>query len=138
MAEATDTSERGLERLICTALAGPPCDPPTEGKVAEARPGYGGGGWSSGNPHDYDREFCVDRRQRAAFLHAAQPDIAELLALNENGPTRRKFLARLQGDAIRLKAEIMVDHFHDQVIAKNKIGGAARAMVVTNGIPCRA
>ena len=36
--------------------------------------------------------------------------------------------------AIRLKAEIMVDHFHQQVIAKTKIGGAARAMVVTNGI----
>ena len=36
--------------------------------------------------------------------------------------------------AIRLKAEIMVDHFHEQVIARNKIGGAARAMVVTNGI----
>ena len=36
--------------------------------------------------------------------------------------------------AIRLKAEIMVDHFHDQVLAKNKIGGQARAMVVTNGI----
>ena len=36
--------------------------------------------------------------------------------------------------AIRLKAEIMVDHFHEQVLAKNKIGRAARAMVVTNGI----
>ena len=36
--------------------------------------------------------------------------------------------------AIRLKAEIMVDHFHEQVIAKTKIGGEARAMVVTNGI----
>ena len=36
--------------------------------------------------------------------------------------------------AIRLKAEIMVDHFQDQVLAKNKIGGQARAMVVTNGI----
>ena len=36
--------------------------------------------------------------------------------------------------AIRLKAEIMVDHFHEQVIAQNKIGGQARAMVVTNGI----
>ena len=36
--------------------------------------------------------------------------------------------------AIRLKAEIMVDHFHDQVLQQNKIGGAARAMVVTNGI----
>jgi len=36
--------------------------------------------------------------------------------------------------AIRLKAEIMVDHFHSQVLALNKIGGKARAMVVTSGI----
>ncbi len=36
--------------------------------------------------------------------------------------------------AIRLKAEIMVDHFHEQVMALNKIGGNARAMVVCNGI----
>jgi len=36
--------------------------------------------------------------------------------------------------AIRLKAEIIVDHFHEQVLALNKIGGEARAMVVTSGI----
>ena len=36
--------------------------------------------------------------------------------------------------AIRLKAEIMVDHFHEHVLALNKIGGQARAMVVTTGI----
>jgi type I restriction enzyme, R subunit len=36
--------------------------------------------------------------------------------------------------AIRLKAEIMVDHFHGQVLARNKIGGQARAMVVCSGI----
>lgn len=36
--------------------------------------------------------------------------------------------------AIQLKAEIMVDHFHEQVIALNKIGGQARAMVVTDGV----
>lgn len=36
--------------------------------------------------------------------------------------------------AIRLKAEIMVDHFHEQVINQWKIGGQARAMVVTDGI----
>jgi type I restriction enzyme R subunit len=36
--------------------------------------------------------------------------------------------------AIREKAEIMVDHFHDQVIAKQKIGGQARAMVITGNI----
>lgn len=36
--------------------------------------------------------------------------------------------------AVRLKAEIMVDHFHEQVIALKKIGGEARAMVVTTGV----
>jgi type I restriction enzyme R subunit len=36
--------------------------------------------------------------------------------------------------AIREKAEIMVDHFQAQVIAKRKIGGQARAMVITSGI----
>lgn len=36
--------------------------------------------------------------------------------------------------AIRLKAEIMVDHFHEKVLAVNKLGGQARAMVVTSGI----
>lgn len=36
--------------------------------------------------------------------------------------------------AIELKSEIMMDHFHDQVIAKGKIGGKARAMVVTSSI----
>src|SRR5206468_3075390 len=36
--------------------------------------------------------------------------------------------------AIRLKAEIMADHFHEQVLDLRKIGGQARAMVVTTGI----
>ena len=36
--------------------------------------------------------------------------------------------------AISQKAEIMVEHFHTQVIAKGKIGGKARAMVVTSSI----
>lgn len=36
---------------------------------------------------------------------------------------------------IAKKAAMMVDHFHEQVIAKAKIGGQARAMVVTSSIP---
>ena len=94
----TDTSERGLERLICTALAGYPCDPPKEARPAEAPTGYGGAGWSGGNTYDYDREFCVDLVQLAAFLDVTQPDVAQSLALYDDGPTRRKFLARLQGE----------------------------------------
>ena len=93
----TDTSERGLERLICTALAGHPCEPPAAGTVAEPPAGYGGVGWSGGNFHDYDREYCVDLVQLSAFLRATQPKAAESLGLSSDGPTRRKFLARLQG-----------------------------------------
>jgi type I restriction enzyme R subunit len=39
-----------------------------------------------------------------------------------------------QEHAIQLKAEIMVDHFHEQVMSVGKIGGKARAMVVCSGI----
>lgn len=49
---------------------------------------------------------------------------------------RKKLRRYVEGHehAIRLKAEIMVDHFHEQVLALGKIGGQARAMVVTSGI----
>ena len=49
---------------------------------------------------------------------------------------RKKLRRYVEGHetAIRLKAEIMVDHFHEQVIALGKIRGQARAMVVTSGI----
>ena len=36
--------------------------------------------------------------------------------------------------AIEQKAEIIVEHFHDEVLARQKVGGQARAMVVTGGI----
>ena len=94
----TDTSERGLERLICTTLAGHPCEPPASGTVAEPPAGYGGVGWSAGNPHDYDRDYCVDIVQLRAFLRATQPEAAGTLALHEDSPVRRRFLARLQGE----------------------------------------
>ena len=94
----TDTSERGLERLICTAFTGHPCDPSAAGVLAETPSTLGGVGWIGGNPGDYDREYCVDLVQIAAFLRDTQPEIAAGLALDEDGPTRRKFLARLQGE----------------------------------------
>ena len=95
----TDTSERGLERLICTALTGSPCDPGT-GPVdwVKERPSTYGVGWIGGVPEDYDREYCVDLEQLSAFLHETQPEVAEHLELGQDGPTRRKFLSRLQGE----------------------------------------
>ena len=91
----TDTSEQGLERLICTALAGHPCEPPRTGTDSESSAGHGGVGWSGSKWHDYNRAFCVDLVQLTAFLGATQPTIAEALTLDQDGPTRRKFLARL-------------------------------------------
>ena len=85
----TDTNEKGLERLICTALAGHPCDPPPAGALIGPRAAYGGVGWNPGSHHDYDREYCLDLAQLAAFLRDTQPDVAEALALDKDGPTRR-------------------------------------------------
>ena len=93
----TDTSERGLERLICTALTGQPCDTTQEGVVRE-RPSSYGSGWVCGDQQDYDREYCVDLAQLSAFLCTTQTNAAESLDLGQDSPTRRKFLARLQGE----------------------------------------
>jgi type I restriction enzyme R subunit len=96
-----DTSEAGLETLICRALTGSDCAPRPSGApavVAETPPPYGGLGWLPGDPADYDREYCVDRVQLAAFLRSTQPEVAEALDLDHDSPTRRKFLARLQGE----------------------------------------
>ncbi len=98
----TDTSERGLERLICTAMTGHACDRPG-GEAAESHErlvGYGTG-WIAGLAEDYDREHCVDLVHLAAFLRETQPDVVEATDLSNDSPTRRKFLARLQGEVSR-------------------------------------
>ena len=94
----TDTSEYGLESLICTVLAGEACAPPKAGEVREPAAGYGGVGWSCGSYRDYDREYCVDLAQLSVFFRATQPEATEALALDGDSPARRKFLARLQGE----------------------------------------
>ena len=73
---ATDTSERGLEDIIFAAMTG--------------------AGWIPGNSDDYDREYCVDLAQLAAFLGDTQPNIAGSLALDGDNITRQRFLARLK------------------------------------------
>ena len=94
----TDTSEQGLERLICIALTGNPCEPLKADSVREARGSYGGVGWSAASWLDYDRDHCFDRVQLTAFLRATQRHASDALGLSEDGPVRRKFLARLQGE----------------------------------------
>ena len=102
----TDTSEKGLESLICAALTGQPSDTADTAQAGGARelrerPAGYGPGWISGDPHDYDREHCVDLVQLSAFLRETQPNVAESLNLHQDNPTRQKFLARLQGEVAR-------------------------------------
>ena len=56
------------------------------------------GGWIEGEPHAFDRAHAVDLVQLTAFIGATQPDLVEPLGLDEDSPSRRKFLARLQGE----------------------------------------
>ena len=102
----TDITEKGLERLICIAMAGHPCEPARGGVIAD-RPADYGVGWIGGDLHDYDRQYCVDLFQLSSFLDTTQPDVAKSLDLSQDSPTRRKFLARLQGE-IRKRGTIDV------------------------------
>ena len=73
---STDTSERGLEDIICDTLAD--------------------SGWRTGDFQDYDRNSCIDLRQVSMFLADTQPDTASALSLDSDTPTRQQFLNRLK------------------------------------------
>ena len=96
----TDTTEHGLESLICRSLAGDPVDKTEPGGAAD-RPATYSAGWLHGDPHDYDREFCVDLNHLSTFLSMTQPEVAKALELGQDNPIRRKFLARIQGEITR-------------------------------------
>ena len=74
----TDTSEKGLESLLVADMMA--------------------AGWIAGSPEDYDREHALDLAQLCAFIKATQEPVAAALDLDNDGPTRQKFLARLQGE----------------------------------------
>jgi len=98
----TDTSEKGLERLICKAMTGSPCDPGTvKAAAVNERPAAYSTGWIGGTPEAYDREYCVDLTQLATFLVATQPEVTSSLDLATDGPTRRKFLDRVQSEIMK-------------------------------------
>ncbi|MCB9651940.1 MAG: type I restriction endonuclease subunit R [Deltaproteobacteria bacterium] len=95
----TNTSEAGLEAVILRAMTGrtdalSPTYPATE----TAGPVAGGTGWLLGDAKHYEREYAVDLVQLRGFLGATQEHLVEPLSLAVEGPTRHKFLARLQGE----------------------------------------
>src|SRR5439155_16320786 len=77
----TNVKEEGLESLIFNSMTS--------------------FGWIAGKNTDYDREYAVDLPQLAAFVEATQEATAAALQLTTDGPARRKFLARLQGEITR-------------------------------------
>jgi type I restriction enzyme R subunit len=93
----TDTSERGLEDLICKAMTGRAAvDPLRVSGIQSPSEVWGGTGWLLGDARDYDREYCVDVAYLRSFLTATQPEIAAALELDRDTPVRRKFLSRLE------------------------------------------
>jgi type I restriction enzyme R subunit len=113
-------------------MFGEPLPPDTEGKVKH-RPF-----------HSYTMKQAVEEGFILDVLESYTPvdSYYKLVKKTEDDPEfdTRKAKKKLRryveshDHAIQLKAEIMVDHFHDQVLAATKIGGQARAMVVTSGI----
>ncbi len=102
----SDTTEKGLETLIMRHMTG------TDGLsvggsdvLSEDLALAGGTGWMAGRPASYDREYAVDTEQLFSFLNATQPEEFAKLGLgSENdasGVSRRKLLARLQGEITR-------------------------------------
>lgn len=94
--------------------------------------------------HSYTMKQAIDERFILDVLKAYTPvesyyRLVKTVADDPEFDTKRahKKLKRfVEGHehAIRQKAEIMIDHFHSQVLARKKIGGKARAMVVTASI----
>jgi len=75
----TDTSEKGLEKIIVDSL------------INDA-------GYSQGGSEDYDREHALDWKKLCSFLSETQKKAFEGLRLDEEGAHRTQFLHRLQGE----------------------------------------
>ncbi len=113
-------------------MFGEPLPPDAEGKVRH-------------KPfHSYTMKQAIEERFILDVLKAYTPvnSYYKLVKKTDDDPEfdtkkakkKLRYYVESHDHAIRLKAEIMVDHFHEQVIAAGKIGGQARAMVVTSGI----
>jgi type I restriction enzyme R subunit len=98
----TDTSEKGLEALIVADMTGRRIEdfgaPVGGGFSEEPEPFVGLHNWLLGDPKAYDRAWTVDLVQLRAFIAATQPPLLGALDLDNDSPTRQKFLARLQGE----------------------------------------
>jgi type I restriction enzyme R subunit len=106
---------------------------------------YPGGDGSKHRPfHSYTMKQAIDEGFILDVLKSYTPvnSYYKLVKTIESDPefdtkkAKKKLRRYVESHehAIQVKAEIMVDHFHEQVIDLRKIGGEARAMVVTGGV----
>jgi type I restriction enzyme, R subunit len=85
----TDTTEKGLENLIVTAMIGGATQESTTTEVVrDVTLPLGRTVWILGDPKNYDREYAVDLVQLRVFLLATQKDTTEALDLNHASPIR--------------------------------------------------
>jgi type I restriction enzyme R subunit len=93
----SQTNEQALEVLIEQALTGSSREErQTKVDINERSPIYGPGsghGYEAGHPHDFDREFAIDREKFWRFLQSTQP--AELAKLKDRPHWERLLLERL-------------------------------------------
>jgi len=98
----TDTSEKGLEALIVADMTG--CRIEGSGVASggglseKPEPFVGMHNWLVGDPQAYDRAWTVDLTQLRTFIAATQLPLVSAFDLDNDSPTRQKFLARLQGE----------------------------------------
>jgi type I restriction enzyme R subunit len=98
----TDTSEGGLEDVIVADLTGLEVKATRGSGVADRPESFVGlTHYRLGDRDAYDREYAVDLRQLTDFVEVTQPKMVDALDLRNDGPTRRAFLSRLQGEISR-------------------------------------
>jgi type I restriction enzyme, R subunit len=92
----TDISEFGLEALIVAEMTGARRGPTAAGVREDGAAALRD--WLLGDPRDYDRGWTIDLHQFTEFVRATQPALIGAFSLDDDTPTRQKFLARLQGE----------------------------------------
>ncbi len=96
----TDTSEKGLESLIVSALTGQPVSD-TLPAARDGRASYSSVSYVRGDSRDFDRDYALDLAKLLDFLQATQPDVVEQFDLTTDTIKRRRFLARLRDEITR-------------------------------------
>ncbi len=111
----TDTSEAGLERLICTALTGAPCDPPKPGQAGKVA-GRAGRSQFEAEPAAAQmalfpqpatpRQLKTRARRKTTRVHVGDDDLASRHDATTLDRVHAAMLLQASGRANALRAEV--------------------------------